>query len=148
MRPQGAGNLEIENYHGSKSLTLSRVRVSHSSFSLKIYVKKTPCVCLSVHLCLAALGGSAEQAVLKTDQGCMRVGGGGAAGGGSEFPGQFQHRAKVKNLYWDFFHISEVHFQILREGCDWPSQVRCLLWSSQLRPWWSSRQNNCDGNSA
>ena len=72
MRPQGAGNLEIENYHGSKSLTLSRVRVSHSSFSLKIYFKKTPCVCLSVHLCLAALGGSAEQAVLKTDQGTGR----------------------------------------------------------------------------
>ena len=79
-------------------LTLSRVRVSHSSFSLKIHFKNTPCVCLSAHLCLAALGGSAEQAVLKTDQGCMRVLGGWVGGGGSEFPGQFQHRAKVKNL--------------------------------------------------
>ena len=58
-------------------LTLSRVRVSHSSFSLKIHFKNTPCVCLSAHLCLAALGGSAEQAVLKTDQGCMRVWGAG-----------------------------------------------------------------------
>lgn len=124
-------------------LSLSRVRVSHSSFSLKIHLKKTPCVCFSVHLCLAAVGGSAKQAIRKTDQGCVHVCV--CVCGGA---GQFEHKAKIKNLWRDFSHVSEAHFQILREGCDWPSQVRGLLWSSQLWPWWSSRQNNCDGNSA